>query len=218
MDGVQLRKCSSCKCSKPVDRFKTDNTCQQCSDKQRARRASSNGMISTKRENLLEAVAQLPVVPVKTEAAADSEEGLKRCSTCKKWKATNLFSGMTARVAPRPTSVCAGKATCDLCRPRKRRQTFATVTNRQLAYTKLEDENAWLRSVNGKQSADVKYLQNIVQHQSDIIQNLQANTCKARFITFIVGFAAEVKLLKPIGTSFDRIRECQIKNAKAVGV
>merc|ERR1712086_897091 len=80
-----------------------------------------------------------------------SSPDLRKCSSCTRWKPITEFSG---------------KATCDACRPKKRKQGASAVIHKRAALDLLQHENEWLRAVVLKQNSEISSLRSEVSWQA----------------------------------------------------
>jgi len=86
---------------------------------------------------------------------------VRKCSSCTKWQPLTSFSG---------------KATCDTCRPKKRKQGEWAKKNKRATSNLLQEENERLRLVATTQSADIIALRNQVSKQLATIDRLQSGS------------------------------------------
>merc|ERR1712195_411873 len=90
-----------------------------------------------------------------------SSPDLRKCSSCTKWKPLTEFSG---------------KATCDTCRPKKRKQGASAEKNKRATRDLLQGENERLRQVVMAQNSEITALKIQVSKQSDTIAHLQSGS------------------------------------------
>jgi hypothetical protein len=100
-------------------------------------------------------VHEVEVAP-KTVEPVDPDT--QRCSSCGKWKPTNQFDG---------------KATCNECRPKKRRQGAAAVAERRAAMDKISEQNTTLMFLVKQQAVELAQRRVEDQRQKEIIVHMQ---------------------------------------------
>merc|ERR1712166_273882 len=93
-------------------------------------------------------MAPLEVVPAPAQPMAD-----KKCSSCGKVKPLQEFSG---------------KATCDACRPRKRKHYEHMVNSRKEAHQHLSEENDLLRGIVVRQNTSLAEVPQLRQSLAEL--------------------------------------------------
>lgn len=96
--------------------------------------------------------------PKSAEAPKSEPANTQRCSSCGKWKAANQFDG---------------KATCNECRPKKRRQGAAAVAERRATMDKISEQNTTLMFLVKQQAVELAQRRVEDQRQKEIIVHMQ---------------------------------------------